>query len=216
MSQQPLPQQPNGQVNVALITTAGTIIVAIIGGLFLLPSKTNPPPTPTPIPILTPTSSLSTLQPTAVATVSPNASWLISPVEAHFGAEVPNDTITLTLNPGEILSLTTSVGTFMAQRASGLLVPIQLKGANGKAYVLIWEGNGSASETVKITGVPSGNMDWERRHPPAGTPWLSAAMAVEKRVASGMMMSPNCGNGCTTVSYYILNSDLQIVQTSEQ
>lgn len=190
------------------------------------PTATNQMPTSTATPSViaqttpfsSPTSG-STPTPLITATtaaISPTASWLVHPIEAHFGADAPNHIINLILYPGEILSLTADVGTFMARTTNSSLIPVPLPAATSKVFVLVWDGDSNATpETIQVTGVSSGNIDWERRQLPTGTSWLSASMAVEQRIAGGLKQSPNCGNGCATVGYYILDSDLHIVQTSE-
>jgi hypothetical protein len=95
---------------------------------------------------------------------------------------------------------------------------IKLAAQAGKSYVIILMGDqtGTAPIALDVRGVSSGHIDWEIRTPPAETPLLAASVAVKERVASGLMMKPNCGgNGCTTVGYYILDSGMHIVQTSE-
>ena len=146
---------------VVLIATVGSIIVAII----TRPQPQAITPTPTTAPSVTASSTL----PSATIPPTPPA-WLVQPT-AQFGADAPNHTINLILYPGDILSLTTDVGTFMARASNGSLIPVPLQAASGKDYVLIWEGDrNSTAETVQVTGVSSGNIDWERRQPPPGTP----------------------------------------------
>ena len=207
----------------ALILAVGGVIGAIL-------TRSQPQTlTPTPTAILSTTTpfaaassspnpvSTPTILPSATAVViSPTTAWVATPTAYQFGASAPNHIINLTLYPGEILSLTTDVGTFMARATNGTLIPVPLPAASSKVFVLIWEGDSnSTAETIQVTGVSSGNIDWERRQPPTGTPWLSAAMAVEQRVAGGLKLGPNCGNGCATVGYYILDSAMYIKQTSE-
>jgi hypothetical protein len=62
MSQQQQPQSHRIQIIIALIGAASAIVVAIIGGIFLLASKTpTPTPMPTPIPTSTPSLRLQPL-----------------------------------------------------------------------------------------------------------------------------------------------------------
>src|SRR5947209_2007089 len=141
----------SGKDRRTIITVAGTIIVAIISGIFLYINRQ--PLSPTNPPILTPSATTfpspnvsATLSPTVTpsataVSVSSTATWVVTPTASRFGAEAPNHTINLTLNPGEILSLTTDVGMFMARIANGSLMSVPLQPANDKVYVLIWEGD---------------------------------------------------------------------------
>lgn len=206
----------------AIILTSGTIVAAII-------SKSQsqtviPPPTATSfvhatatLPTATPEAKIPTETPTSEA-VSVNATWVAHPTEYHFGAVVTNHEFKEPLMPGQILSLSTEVGQFTALNANNNLITVTLAAQSGKSYVIILVGDqtDTAPITLDVIHVSSGNIDWEKRTPPQGTQWVPDALAVEARVASGLMMSPNCnGNGCATVGYYILDANMHILRTSE-
>ncbi len=220
------PRRIKGKYIVALILTSGVIIAALIGLIGKLQIVVFLTPTPTPIPFKptfqattssspTPVSTPTTLPSATAVVISPTTAWIVSPTDYKFGAVVTNHEFNKQLNPGQILSLSTDVGQFTALDANNNPMTVQLDAHAGKSYVIILMGDqtGTAPITLDVTGVSSGNIDWEKRTPPAGTPWVPAALAVEERVASGLKMSPNCGNGCTTVGYYILDSGMHIVKS---
>jgi len=206
----------------AIILTSGTIVAAII-------SKSQsqtiiPPSTATSFvhatgtfPTATTEAKIPTETPTTEA-VSVNTNWVVYPTEYHFGAMVTNHEFNEPLVPGQILSLSTEVGQFTVLNANNNPITVTLSAQSDKSYVIILVGDqtGTTPITLNVKHVSSGNIDWEKRTPPQGTQWLPAALAVEERVASGLMMSPNCnGNGCATVGYYILDSSMHILKTSE-
>lgn len=196
---------------VALIVAVGGIISAIV----TRPQPQTITPTPTTTPSVTATSTL----PSATAVpISPTVpTWLVQPT-AQFGAVVPDHEFKEPVYPEQILSLSTDVGQFTALDTNNNPMTVQLQPQAGKSYVIILMGDqtGSTPITLDVTSVSSGHIDWEIRTPPAGTQLLPASVTVEERVASGLMMKPNCGgNGCTTVGYYILDSGMHIRQTGE-